>query len=163
MQSLSVILNDVDINMIGSREKEERKNGVESQKDSQLSPTKVAEEKESQTSDNSEATVTDKEKAREKGKNLYGMACDYLKNVLTSVKEGKCFLLDSGFQIINEMVALQFFTDTLFLRALHDDAPHEFIFTHPFDVAIYAIKMAEHLGWSKDRQEIGRASCRERV
>jgi HD-GYP domain-containing protein (c-di-GMP phosphodiesterase class II) len=116
----------------------------------------VAEEKEKRVSDNSEATAGDKEKAREKGENLYGMACDYIKNVLTSVKEGRCFLLDPGFQIINEMVALQLFTDTLFLRALHDDAPHEFIVTHPVNVAIYAIKMAKHLDWSKDRQvEIG--------
>jgi len=137
-------------------EKKKRKNNAEFQQDSQLSPTKMVEEKEKRTSDNLEATAGDKEKAREKGENLYGMACDYLKNVLTSVKEGKCFLLDPGFQIINEMAALQFFTDTLFLRAFHDDAPHEFIVTHPVDVAIYAIKMAKHLGWSKDRQvEIG--------
>ena len=109
--------------MTDLREKKKRKNNAESQKNSQLGPTKVAEEKEKRASDNSEATVSDKEKTREKGENLYGMACDYLKNVLTSVKEGKCFLLDPGFQIINEMVALQFFTDTLFLRALRDDAP----------------------------------------
>ena len=142
--------------MTDLREKKKRENNAESQKNSQLGPTKVAEEKEKRASDNSEATVSDKEKAREKGENLYGMACDYLKNVLTSVKEGERFLLDPGFQIINEMVALQFFTDTLFLRTFHDDAPHEFIVTHPVDVAIYAIKMAEHLGWSKDRQvEIG--------
>jgi HD-GYP domain-containing protein (c-di-GMP phosphodiesterase class II) len=137
-------------------EKKKHKNNAESQKDLQLGPTKVAEEKERRASDNLKARVSDKEKAREKGENLYEMACDYLKNVLTSVKQGKCFLLDPGFQIINEMVALQFFTDTLFLKTFHDDAPHEFIVTHPVDVAIYAIKMAEHLDWGKDRQvEIG--------
>lgn len=99
-----------------------------------------------------------KEQNDKGGKVLYQKACAYLKQVLETVKQRKMFSPDPGFRIIREMVEVQSFQDSLFIEALHFDDPLQFIIHNNVNVAIYAIKMAENLGWSKDRQiEIGMA------
>jgi HD-GYP domain-containing protein (c-di-GMP phosphodiesterase class II)/cell division septation protein DedD len=94
----------------------------------------------------------------ESGIVLYQKAAAYLKQVFEAVKRRKMFSLDPGFQIIREMVEIQSFQDALFIEALHLDDPLHFIIHNNVNVAIYAIKMAENLDFSKDRKiEIGMA------
>lgn len=102
--------------------------------------------------------VPGKERNGKSGKILYQKASAYLKQVLVTVNQRKMFSLEPGFQIIREMVEVQSFQDSLFIEALHFDDPLQFIINNNINVAIYAIKMAENLGWNKDRQiEIGMA------
>jgi len=104
------------------------------------------------------AAESDKNRGGEAGKNLYGQTCDYLKNVLESIRRGNIFSLNPGLQIIQRMADVQSSTDALFLETFQDYDPHHFMIHHHVNVAIYAIKMAENLGWNKDRQkEIGTA------
>jgi HD-GYP domain-containing protein (c-di-GMP phosphodiesterase class II) len=106
----------------------------------------------------SETTTSEIDLADESGKVLYQKAADYLAQVLEAVKQRKPFSVDPGFQIIREMVEVQSFQDSLFIEALHFDDPLRFIINNNINVAIYAIKMAENLGWGKDLQiEIGMA------
>jgi len=105
-----------------------------------------------------EKVVSDKEQIAENGPALYQKAAAYLKQVFEAVKRRKMFSLDPGLRIIREMVEIQSFQDSLFIEALHFDAPLQFIINNNVNVAIYAIKMAENLGFSKDRKiEIGMA------
>lgn len=105
-----------------------------------------------------EKEVADKDQIGESGPALYQKAAAYLKQVFEAVKRRKMFSLDPGFQIIREMVEIQSFHDSLFIEALHLDEPLHFIINNNVNVAVYAIKMAENLGFSKDRQiEIGMA------
>ena len=157
-----VKFSDIDQNGPDSPHQKSKNDGLESSKNSLLSFRKLATEREKLASEKivSETFEPDKkEKAHDGGKDLYKKACDYLKGVIRSVKQGKTFPLKPALQIINEMLVSQSSRDTLFLEALHYDDPNEFIVTHHVNVAIYAIKMAEHLGWSRDRQlEIGTAA-----
>ncbi len=106
----------------------------------------------------SEALAPEQDLNDESGKVLYQKASAYLKKVLEAVKQQEMFLLDPGFQIIREIVDIPSFQDSLFIEALHFDDPLQFIINNNVNVAIYAIKMAENLGWSKDRRiEIGMA------
>ena len=93
------------------------------------------------------------------GKNcLYDKASDYLKDVIESVRQDKTFSLRPGIQIIEEMIALRSF-DALFLKSVYYNNPDNFVVAHHVNVAVYAIKTAAYLRWSKDRQlEIGTAA-----
>ncbi|UCD32356.1 MAG: HD domain-containing protein, partial [Desulfobacterales bacterium] len=102
---------------------------------------------------------SNKEITGDAGKELYEKARKYLKDVFESVRLEKTISLNPGIQIINDMIALQSSKDTLFLRTFQYDDLDEFVVTHPVNVAIYAIRMAEHLGWRKDRQvDLGMAA-----
>ncbi|MBW2204234.1 MAG: HD domain-containing protein [Deltaproteobacteria bacterium] len=120
----------------------------------------AAEQKEAHPTDKvvSEKKASDKDQIGESGKVLYQKAADYLKQAFEAVKQRKMVSLDQGFQIIREMVEMQSFQDSLFIEALHFDDSLQFMILNNVNVAIYAINMAENLGWSKERQiEIGMA------
>lgn len=87
---------------------------------------------------------------------LYEKAYDYLKEVIRSVRQKKTFPLSPGFKIVDEMIAFQSLSDTLFLKSIYYNDPIDFVASHHVNVAVSAVKMARHLGWNKDRQrEIG--------
>lgn len=152
---------DINKDNINSTKPIHKKERDESKGNSRLSFRKLAaEQKEALSADKvvSEKKASDIDQIGESGKVLYQKAAVYLKKVFAAVKRRKMFSLDQGFQIIREMVGMQSFQDTLFIEALHFDDPLQFIINNNVNVAIYAIKMAENLGWSKDRQiEIGMA------
>ena len=103
--------------------------------------------------------MDEKTKVRDDKTDLYEKARDYLKGVIGSVRQGKTFSLRPGIQIIEEMVAFLPFSDTLFLESIYDNDSNDFIVAHQVNVAVYAIKIAVHLGWRKDRQmKIGAAA-----
>jgi HD-GYP domain-containing protein (c-di-GMP phosphodiesterase class II) len=89
---------------------------------------------------------------------LYEEASGYLGEVLTALRSRKGFTLEKGFEIIRKIVAVNHPQDPLLILALHQDNWRQYVIHHPVNVSIFAIKMADHLGFSKDKQvQIGMA------
>lgn len=126
---------------------------------SQLSFRKLAAEKETLASgkDVAEGTASEKAIAGGRAEALYKKACAYLTAVFNAVRQGKAFSLDPGFRIVEEMVELHSSDrDLLFIKALHYDDKEQFVVNNNVNVAIFALKMAEGLGWNTEsRLEIG--------
>jgi HD-GYP domain-containing protein (c-di-GMP phosphodiesterase class II) len=94
----------------------------------------------------------------ESRKLLYEEASEYLGEVLSALRSRKGFTLEKGFEIIRKIVAVNHPQDPLLIVALHKDSWRQYVIHHPVNVSIFAIKMADHLGFSKDKQvEIGMA------
>jgi len=94
----------------------------------------------------------------ESRKLLYAEASEYLGEVLNALCSRKGFTLEKGFEIIRKIVAVNHPQDPLLVLALHQDNWRQYVIHHPVNVSIFAIKMAEHLSFSKDIQvEIGMA------
>ncbi|MBI9082872.1 MAG: HD domain-containing protein [Desulfobacterales bacterium] len=92
----------------------------------------------------------------EKRKELYQEASDYLTSVVVSVRENKPFAIGSAIDILEKVADIETPFDELFLKAIHSDDSHNFVVNHSVNLAIYAMKMAVKLGFSKTRQvEIG--------
>ena len=85
-------------------------------------------------------------------KDLYDKACLYLNQVLKAVKNRKSFALDPGFQILQKMVEVDHPRDELFIMAIHLDDQFKYVIHHSVNVAIYALKMAADLGFSKKKK-----------
>ena len=89
---------------------------------------------------------------------LYEEASVYLGEVLNALRSRKGFTLKKGFEIIRKIVAVNHPQDPLLVLALHQDNWRQYVIHHPVNVSIFAIKMADHLSFSKDIQvEIGMA------
>jgi len=95
---------------------------------------------------------------------LYEKATFYLGKVFNDVKDGQTPDLDEGFGIMRDIVDTQTPQDALFLKAIHSDESYRFILHHSVNVAIYAVKLAESLGYNRDRQiEVGMAGLLHEV
>ena len=89
---------------------------------------------------------------------LHSSACDYLRQVFYAVRNHKGFSLGHGLAILQEMAANPPAPDELFIAALHLDDRNRFAIHHSVNVAVYAVKMAQDLGFDRDRQvQIGMA------
>ncbi|MBW1696656.1 MAG: HD domain-containing protein [Deltaproteobacteria bacterium] len=89
---------------------------------------------------------------------LYEEAVKYLRQVLEFVRRRRKFPLVSGFKIIHRMLETQLPYDPLFVYAMHQDHPDEYVVYHSVNVSIFAVKMAQYLKFSKQNQlEIGMA------
>jgi len=89
---------------------------------------------------------------------LYEDLSHYLEKVLEAARGEKSFPLDPGFRIIREIVEVNPPQDFLFIKAIHHDDQFRFVTNHSVNVAIFAVKIAENLGFSKKKQvEIGMA------
>ena len=94
----------------------------------------------------------------ENRKLLYQEAASYLNDVLNSVRSRKSFTLEKGFEIIKKIVGVNHPQDPILIMALHHDNWRHYVIHHPVNVSIFAIKMADHLGFHRDKQvEIGMA------
>jgi len=82
-------------------------------------------------------------------KGLFDKACVYLNQVLAAVKNRKSFALDPGFRILQKMAEVDHPRDELFIMAIHLDDCFKYVIHHSVNVAIYTLKMAEDLGFSK--------------
>lgn len=82
-------------------------------------------------------------------KGLYDKACLYLNHVLNAVKNRQSFALDPGFRILQKIAEIDHPQDELFIMAIHLDDRFKYVIHHSVNVAIYALKMAEDLGFSK--------------
>lgn len=89
---------------------------------------------------------------------LYSKACDYLSHVFQMVRGRQAFPLESALAIVRKMAAPSSSPDELFIAALHLDDRRQFAVAHSVNVAVYAIKMAQDLGFDPERQvQIGTA------
>jgi HD-GYP domain-containing protein (c-di-GMP phosphodiesterase class II) len=90
---------------------------------------------------------------------LYDRASVYLKEVFDAIRNRQRFSLETGIQIIREIVDGQTDKDPLFIKAVNLDDLSGFLINNCINVAIFAIKMAKYLEFSPDRQnEIGLAA-----
>jgi HD-GYP domain-containing protein (c-di-GMP phosphodiesterase class II) len=89
---------------------------------------------------------------------LYEEASAYIDEVLNALRSRKGFTLEKGFGVIQKIVAVNYPQDPVLILALHQDDLRRYVTQHPVNVAVFAIKMADHLGFSKSIQvEIGMA------
>lgn len=92
----------------------------------------------------------------ESRKALYQEVCDYLTGVFEAVRQDEAFSLEPGIDLLEKVAQIQTPFDALFLKAIHTDEAHNFVVNHSVNLSIYSMKMAEKLGFSKNRQvEIG--------
>lgn len=95
---------------------------------------------------------------------LFEKASSYLEEVFDAVRNRHRFSLEPAIQIIQKVIDGQSPNDPLFIKAIHIDEPDNFIINNCVNVTIFAIKMADDLGFSKDRQaEIGLAAMLHEV
>ena len=85
-------------------------------------------------------------------KGLYDKTSIYLNQVLGAVKNRKSFALDTGYQILQKMAEGHHPVDELFIMAIHLDDRFKYVIHHSINVAIYALKMAEDLGFDQTRK-----------
>jgi HD-GYP domain-containing protein (c-di-GMP phosphodiesterase class II) len=98
-------------------------------------------------------TVPDKNR-----KLLYEEASAYIAEVLNALRSRKRFALKKGFEIVQKIVTVNSPQDPVLILALHQDDWRQYVTQHPVNVAVFAIKMADHLGFEKSKQvEIGLA------
>lgn len=83
---------------------------------------------------------------------LYEKACLYLNQVLDAAKNRQSFTLDPGFRILQNMTELNQLRDELFIKAIHIDDRFKYVIHHSVNVAIYCLKMAEDLEFSKNQK-----------
>ena len=89
---------------------------------------------------------------------LYDEACAYIDGVLNALRSRRAFALEKGFEVIQKMAARTHQQDPVLILALHRDDRRRYVTRHPVNVAIFAIKIADHLGFEKLKQvEIGMA------
>ena len=94
----------------------------------------------------------------ESRKLLYEKASAYIGEVLNALRSRKGFSLEKGFEVIRKIVAVTYPQDPVLILALHQDDLRRYVTQHPVNVAVFAIKMADHLGFKKSIQvEIGMA------
>jgi HD-GYP domain-containing protein (c-di-GMP phosphodiesterase class II) len=89
---------------------------------------------------------------------LYDEASAYMGDVFKAVRNRKGFIPETGFEIINKIVAVNHPQDPVLILALHQDNWQKYVNYHPVNVAVFAIKIADHLGFERTKQvEIGMA------
>jgi len=92
-------------------------------------------------------------------KGLYDKSSIYLNQVLSAVKNRKSFALEPGFRILQKMAEGDHPRDELFIMAIHLDDRFKYVIHHSINVAIYALKMADDLGFDQTRKiELGMAA-----
>jgi len=82
-------------------------------------------------------------------KGLYEKSSIYLNQVLSAVKTRKSFALEPGFRILQKMAEGDHPQDELFIMAIHLDDRFKYVIHHSINVAIYALKMADDLGFDQ--------------
>ncbi len=89
---------------------------------------------------------------------LHTLACACLSQIFTAVRHRRPFALEPAQSLIRRMASERPLRDELFVTALHLDESKEFPLHHSVNVAVYAIKTAQDLGFDEGRQlEIGLA------
>jgi HD-GYP domain-containing protein (c-di-GMP phosphodiesterase class II) len=83
---------------------------------------------------------------------LYDQTSAYLSQVLDAVKGRKSFALEPGLKLIQKMAEGDHPQDELFIMAIHLDDRFKYVIHHSINVAIYALKMADDLGFDPNRK-----------
>jgi putative nucleotidyltransferase with HDIG domain len=130
----------------------QKKGSPKAQQDLKLSFSKLAATQGSSVVSRRTGVTTRTNSNGGKRKGLYDKACIYLNSVLNAVKNRKSFALDPGFQILQKIAEVDHPRDALFIMAIHLDDRFKYVIHHSVNVAIYALKMAEDLGFSKKQK-----------
>jgi HD-GYP domain-containing protein (c-di-GMP phosphodiesterase class II) len=89
---------------------------------------------------------------------LHAQACACLAQIFGDVRAKRPFSLEPAASLIGRMAAERPQPDALFALALHLDEPRNFPLHHGVNVAVYAVKMAQDLGFDEEHQvQIGLA------
>jgi HD-GYP domain-containing protein (c-di-GMP phosphodiesterase class II) len=99
-----------------------------------------------------DALTTANEKHNHNRTALYEKSSDYLSQVLNAVKDRKRFALEPGFDILQHMAEGDHPQDELFIMAIHRDDRFKYVIHHSINVAVYALKMADDLGFDQTRK-----------
>jgi HD-GYP domain-containing protein (c-di-GMP phosphodiesterase class II) len=113
-------------------------------RDKQVLPAKAAVKASPKTKNNNNNNNSRKE--------LYDKSSIYLNQVLAAVKNRKSFALEPGFRILQKMAEGDHPRDDLLIIAIHLDDRFKYVIHHSINVAIYALKMAEDLGFDQTRK-----------
>ena len=90
---------------------------------------------------------------------LYHKTSDYLDQVFNAVKNRKRFAPEPGLRILLQMAEDDRIQDELFITAIHLDDRFKYVIHHSINVAVYALKMADDLGFDQTRKiELGMAA-----
>jgi HD-GYP domain-containing protein (c-di-GMP phosphodiesterase class II) len=89
---------------------------------------------------------------------FYDELSGYMAEVIQKLRNRQKFSLETGFQIIKKIAAFNHPQDPVLIMALHRDDWRQYVISHPVNVAVFAMKMADHLGFEHRKQvEIGMA------
>ena len=140
--------------------KAQKRSSPKTKQDLNLSFRKLAANREKQTLPVSSKPAM-KTEAKPKAKNnnnnnnrrgLYDKSSIYLNQVLNAVKNRKSFALEPGFRILQKMAEGDHPQDELFIMAIHLDDRFKYVIHHSINVGIYALKMADDLGFDQTRK-----------
>jgi len=96
--------------------------------------------------------------------NVYEDASFYLTKVFAAVKGRRRFGLEPGFQIVRRISESAAFQDALFVEAIQRDDTAKYLINKSINVAIYAVRLADQLGYARPAQmEIGLAGLLHEV
>ena len=96
--------------------------------------------------------------ADETRKTFYEEALSYLNQVLGAIRNRKNFSVETGLQIVRKIAKGNPSQDPVLIMALHVNDRFKFVLHHGVNVAVYAIKLAKHLGFTLEKQiELGLA------
>ncbi len=94
-----------------------------------------------------------------KSKGLYEESSSYLSHVMNALKNRQSFSLEPGYRILEEMAKGGHLLDELFTIAIHLDVRDKYVIHHGINVAIFALKMADDLGFDQSSKiEVGMAA-----
>ncbi len=89
---------------------------------------------------------------------LYDEISAYMEEVLQALRNRQKFNVEKGFQVIKKVAAVNHPQDPVLILALHRDDWRKYVITHSVNVAVFAIKMADHMGFEHYKQlELGMA------
>jgi HD-GYP domain-containing protein (c-di-GMP phosphodiesterase class II) len=79
-------------------------------------------------------------------KRLYDRALRYVNRAYDAAKSGNRFSLEEGIEISNQLASQRPEPDLLFVAALHMDNGSEYLYNHPVNTSILAVKLGASLG-----------------
>lgn len=130
----------------------QKKNSPKSNQDLKLSFRKLAAKRDSHVIIDRPMVKTRSHNNGHNRKGLYDKACIYLNHAFDAVKNRKSFALDPGFKILEKMAEVDHPQDELFIMAIHLDDRFKYVIHHSVNVAVYTLKMAEDLGFTKKQK-----------
>lgn len=138
-----------------------RNGHLETPQKSRLSFSRLDKEKEGIVSG---AVSVEEETGDESRKAVYEAAAEYLTSVFNAIKGRQRFSLEPAIRIVQKIIDVQLPKDPLLIKAIHSEDPYGFLISNCVNVAIFAIKIAENLGFSRNRRiEIGLAGLLHEV
>jgi HD-GYP domain-containing protein (c-di-GMP phosphodiesterase class II)/cell division protein FtsN len=95
---------------------------------------------------------------------IYQEASDFLDKVFASVRKKETFDIAAGVEVVRKMVEIPSHENALFIQAIQTDDKIAFLANKSINVAIYAIRIGQQLGFEKRKlKEMGLAALLHEV